>query len=63
MIYGPPSIVEPEPALDHTLYPGGSAEGWLIVQSTIAEKGLMLVFEPSSGSDDRWYLSLVTTGR
>lgn len=42
-----PSVVEPEPALDISLYPGGEFEGWVVFQSMIGETNLMIVFKDS----------------
>lgn len=47
-----PSIVEPDPALDIYLYPGGEYEGWVVFQSIIGETNLMLAFEESWSFDD-----------
>lgn len=47
-----PSVVEPEPALDIELYPGGEHEGWVVFQSIIGETNLMLAFEESWTFDD-----------
>lgn len=46
MLYDVPSIVDPEPALDITLYPDGEYEGWIILQVAVGETNVMLVFEP-----------------
>lgn len=40
-----PSVVEPDPALDISLYPGGEYEGWVVFQSIIDETNLMFAFE------------------
>jgi len=47
-----PSIVEPEPALDIDLYPGGEYDGWVVFQSIIGETNLMLAFQESWTFDD-----------
>lgn len=53
-----PSVVEPEPNLDHHIYPGGEAEGWIVLTVPEKTKNLTLYFSPdSSGANDR-YLSL-----
>jgi hypothetical protein len=60
VLYDLPSIVDPEPALDVTLFPGGGYEGWVIMQAAQGETGLNLVFEPLfdfSGQNKR-FLSL-----
>ncbi|NUM48200.1 MAG: DUF4352 domain-containing protein [Anaerolineales bacterium] len=46
VLYDLPSVVDPEPALDANLYPGGEFEGWIIVQVAIGETNVILVFEP-----------------
>ncbi len=49
----------PEPVLDAYLYPGGEAEGWIVLQASEGETGLKLVFEPWMSFDpDVRYLSL-----
>ena len=60
VLHDSPSVVDPEPALDATLYPGGEAEGWIIVQAKVDESDLLLVFDPLFDSDDqnRRFLSL-----
>jgi hypothetical protein len=53
-----PSLVEPEPDLDFDLYPGGEAEGWVVLTAPEKTKDLALFFSPdASGANDR-YLSL-----
>ena len=46
IFYDLPSIVDPEPALDVTLYPDGEYEGWVILKVSVGETGLRLVYEP-----------------
>jgi len=46
VLYDSPSVVDPEPALDISLYPGGEYEGWVTVQAAIGETDVLLVFEP-----------------
>jgi hypothetical protein len=60
VLHDSPSVVDPEPALDATLYPGGEAEGWIIVQAKVDESDLLLVFDPLFDYDDqnRRFLSL-----
>lgn len=56
--FGHPSVVQPEPELDYILYPGGEAEGWIVLTMPEEIKNLTLFFSPdSSGANDR-YLSL-----
>jgi len=39
-------VVAPAPALDVNLYPGGEAEGWVVVSAPPDEKGLVLNIKP-----------------
>lgn len=56
--FKPASVVEPEPSLDYNLYPGGEADGWIVLSVPEQTKDLILFFSPdSSGANDR-YLSL-----
>jgi hypothetical protein len=60
VLYDWPSVVDPDPALDLTLYPGGRYEGWTVAQAAKGETGLILQFEPLfdlSGKNKR-FLSL-----
>lgn len=43
--YDTPAVVDPEPALDAVLYPGGEFTGWVVVQAKIGDPTL-LVFQP-----------------
>lgn len=57
VIYDPPFVIEPNPVLNVSLYPGGEYEGWLILQSAIAETGVSIIFESPwdfSGSSKRF---------
>lgn len=47
-----PSVVDPDPALDVSLYPGGEFEGWVVFQSIIGETNLMVAFEETWNFDD-----------
>lgn len=47
-----PSVVEPDPALDISLFPGGEYEGWVVFQSIIGETELMFAFEENWNFDD-----------
>ncbi len=60
VLHDAPSVVDPEPALDVTLYPGGEAEGWIIVQAKVDESDLLLVFDPlfDYGGQNRRFLAL-----
>lgn len=55
--YEPPSVVDPEPALDIALYPGGEYEGWVILQAGEGNAGLVAVVSPLF-SFEEYYLSL-----
>lgn len=58
-IWRPPSMVEPSPELDATLFLGGWFEGWVTLQAGIGAGNLVLIYEPSSFSTDNVrYLSL-----
>lgn len=46
ILYSHPAIVDPEPALDIRLFPGGQHEGWSIMTARIDEADLMIRFEP-----------------
>lgn len=43
--YDPPSVVDPEPALDAALFPGGTYLGWVVVQTPLRAP-VVLVFQP-----------------
>jgi hypothetical protein len=60
VLYDPPSIVDPSPVLDATLFPGGQYEGWVTLQAAQDETGLLAVFEPwfALTSKSRRFLSL-----
>ena len=55
VLYRSPAIVEPEPALEAMLYPGGGAAGWVVEQVAVGEEDAMVLFasvyEYSPGSD------------
>ncbi len=63
--YDSPSVVEPEPELDGRLFPGGTLEGWMVLQapaSILLESRLL--FQPRTNPvDNLRYLSLVDYGR
>ena len=63
--YPPPSVVEPEPPLDFEFYPGGEAEGWVVLQAPAFAADLVLRFKPPQDPENvnERYLSLVDTGR
>jgi hypothetical protein len=60
VLYEIPFVVEPEPILDIALFPGGEFAGWVVMQASQGETGLIAVFNPLldfSGENKR-YLSL-----
>lgn len=64
-IYDSPSVVEPEPALEGHLFPGGSMEGWMVLQApeTVISESRIL-FQPDTNTvENMRYLSLVDYGR
>jgi hypothetical protein len=56
--YDLPSIVEPEPALDISLYPGGEYEGWVVLQSSEGSSNPVAVISSFFGFNET-YFSLV----
>ncbi len=54
VVYDAPSVVEPEPQLDAILYPGGSVEGWVVVQFAKDEENRLLIFDASFGKNRRF---------
>ena len=58
-VYDSTFVVSPSPALDHELYPGGEATGWITLTVPEGEQALRLVYEPwlAFNSDQR-YLAL-----
>jgi len=60
VMYDLPSVVDPSPPLDVTLFPGGEYEGWAVVQAAKGETGIMAVFEPlfDFSNRNRRFLSL-----
>lgn len=60
VVYERPTVVAPEPSLDISLYPGGEAEGWVVVSAPPDEKGLVLNIAPlfSFSDDDARYVAL-----
>ena len=61
ILYNWPSIVDPEPALDVYLYPGGQYDGWTVMEAREDEGHLMVRFAPLfEFSDDQVrYLAIV----
>ena len=60
VMHASPSVVDPEPALDATLFPGGEIEGWIVMQAKVDESDLLLVFDPLFDTDhnNRRFLTL-----
>ena len=60
VLYDQPSVVDPDPVLDVTLFPGGQYEGWVVLQAAQGETGLTAVFEPlfDFSNKNRRFLSL-----
>jgi len=60
VIYDLPSVVDPEPSLDISLYPGGEYDGWVVLQAAKEEAGVMLIFEPlfDFTDENRRFISL-----
>ena len=53
VVYDRPSTVAPDPRLDETVYPGGEAEGWIVLSAATGEKGLVTMIQPTfSFTDD-----------
>ena len=46
VLYDNPSVVDPDPQLDISLFPGGEYDGWIVVQAAKEETGIKLIFEP-----------------
>ncbi len=60
VLYRAPAVVDPEPALQAYLYPGGEAEGWVILQIGQGEGQVQIVFDPWLGAEqiNRRYIAL-----
>jgi hypothetical protein len=60
VFYDAPSVVDPEPALEAYLYPGGEVEGWVILQFGQGEGNAQIVFDPLFDTDhtNRRYIAL-----
>jgi hypothetical protein len=57
LYYERPSVIAPSPNLDATLFPGGETEGWVVLQVTKGEEGIILVIDvqnDSSGTEKRF---------
>ncbi len=46
-----PTVVDPEPGLDISLFPGGEYVGWVVFESIIGETDLMVAFEETWSYD------------
>ncbi len=60
VLYDSPAVVDPEPALSAYLYPGGEAEGWVILQIGQGEGHAQIVFDPlfDTSQINRRYVAL-----
>lgn len=60
VLYDLPSVVDPEPALDAMLFPGGEFEGWVTLQAAQEETDIIAIFEPllSFSSANKRFISL-----
>ena len=45
-IYPWPAQIDPDPALETSLYPGGEHTGWVTLQAERGETGLVLIYQP-----------------
>jgi hypothetical protein len=59
-VYDAPAIVDPEPAMDVSLFPGGVYEGWVTLSAAEDESNLSAIFSPWAdfGTENRRFLSL-----
>lgn len=48
-----PTVVDPEPALDVTLYPGGEHTGWVVLQAPAGDTEARLIFQPWLAPDEQ----------
>ncbi|MGC9356573.1 MAG: hypothetical protein ACP5GX_01845 [Anaerolineae bacterium] len=58
ILYNPPALVEPEPELNVSLYPGGEAVGWVALEVDRFAERPLLVFEPSYSDEETRYFAL-----
>ncbi len=58
VVYDAPSVVEPEPALDATLFPGGQTTGWLVMEVGADEDTLLLIFSPGYSTEEDRFIRL-----
>ncbi len=59
-IYKPPALVEPEPALDAYLFPGGDVTGWIALETDRFAEFPVLIFKPSYRESEIRYLALTS---
>jgi len=59
-IYSPPALVEPEPALDAYLFPGGEVTGWVALETDLFVDSPVLIFDPSYRESEIRYLALTS---
>ncbi len=58
VIYDAPSVVDPEPAFDAILFPGGEVEGWLALQMGEDESNIILIFNPAYSDETKRFIRL-----
>ena len=60
ILYEYPSVAEPDPALNVSLFPGGEFTGWLVIQAGQGESGMLLVFNQllDNGEEVQRFISL-----
>jgi len=60
VLYALPSVVDPAPPLEATLFAGGGYEGWVVLQAAQGETDMAAVFEPlfSFSSANKRFMSL-----
>jgi hypothetical protein len=59
-VYKPPALVEPEPALDAYLFPGGEVTGWVALETDRFAESPVLIFDPSYRESEIRYLALTS---
>jgi hypothetical protein len=52
VVYESVAVVEPAPALEAELFPGGQVEGWAILSAAQGEQELLAIFKPLFSFDD-----------
>ncbi|MGC9399215.1 MAG: hypothetical protein ACP5HM_08760 [Anaerolineae bacterium] len=58
-MYRPPALVEPKPALDAYLFPGGEVTGWIALETDRFADSPVLIFDPSYRESEIRYLALM----